>query len=81
MFVDAISKRCDRIVSNENLEKCREWYLDTMITDVEGEYMPSNRTIAASMVEAIIGAVWMDSDKDLEVVKVAIRNLLDEDTC
>lgn len=67
--------------SNAFLEKKgREWYVDHVIVNASDEVLPyPDRTDVASAMEGIIGAVWLDSGKDLEAVKKVIRNLLGED--
>ncbi|KAF2158828.1 hypothetical protein M409DRAFT_30701 [Zasmidium cellare ATCC 36951] len=86
----ASCKRFDSFSSNRSLAKEGCYlYIHTMIVCVDGKrywekkkWTGEERTTAvASTIEAVIGAVWIDSHQNIETVKSAINGLLGAGKC
>ncbi|KJK75830.1 hypothetical protein H634G_09194 [Metarhizium anisopliae BRIP 53293] len=72
--------KCQHIISaeasNNNLQKLQqEWKLARFIKTPFKNKGNVPRTTGASTMEALVGAVWLDSGRDLRVVHHVIHNL------
>ncbi|KAF3282866.1 hypothetical protein TWF970_001601 [Orbilia oligospora] len=65
-------KARERYTSNLNLEKCAERFdikSEILLNDINVSQGRVPRVTSASTIEALLAAVWFDSNKDLERVK------------
>ncbi|KAK6527409.1 hypothetical protein TWF694_004398 [Orbilia ellipsospora] len=72
------SDELQKFTCNKNLQKCAEELTITSEILPNAAQQPLERvpkTTAASTMEALLGAVWLDSNKDFEQVKKAAVNL------
>lgn len=62
--------------TNERLEEvAKDWHLSTWLKENPCQAGQEPRTTLASTVEALIGAVWVDCDRNLAEVQDVIRLL------
>ncbi len=62
--------------TNERLQEvAQDWDLTTVLRENPSQAGQEPRTTLASTVEALIGAVWVDCDRNLAEVQEVIRLL------